>query len=328
MNSYVTFRAGALALGLALSVINALAVTEENISRELPAAQGGGLIVDVDFGSIEVFTNGAGKIQVDAWRKVVRKKKAQEEEYLKSNPVTIQVEGDKVVVRTQSKDRDMWSGKNRNEARYKVSVPAQYAADAKTSGGSISISGLAAKTQARTSGGSLKFAGIKGDLNGHTSGGSISTSDCAGKLDLHTSGGSIQINQGSGELAAKTAGGSITVRGFKGPLAVRTSGGSVHIEEATGAVDASTSGGSVRASLTEMPAHVNLSTSGGGVAVALPPDASFELDAETSAGSVRTDFPVTVVGKLDDGRLKGKVGQGGSLVHLRTSAGSIEVRKR
>lgn len=328
MKSHVTLPKLLLVVGLGLCGINALAVTEENISRELPAVQGGGLTVDVDFGSIEVLTNATDKVQVEVWRKVVRKKKALEEEYLKSNPVTIQVDGDRVVVRTQSKDRDMWSGKNRNEARYRVSVPAPYAADVKTSGGSINVSGLAAKTQARTSGGSLKFSGVKGDLNGHTSGGSISTSDCVGHLDLHTSGGSIQINQGSGELAAKTAGGSITVREFKGPLEVRTSGGAINIEEASGAVDASTSGGSVHASLAEMPAHVKLSTSGGGVSVALPADSSFELDAETSAGGVRTDFPVTVVGKLDDGRLKGKVGQGGPLVHLRTSAGSIEIKKR
>ena len=328
MKSYVTLPGLALVLGLGFCGINALAVTEENISREFPAVQGGGLIVDVNFGSVEVLTNGNDKVQVEVWRKVVRKKKALEEEYLKSNPVVIQVEGDKVVVRAQSTERDMWSGKNRNEARYKVFVPAQYAADVKTSGGSINVSGLAAQIQARTSGGSLKFAGIKGDLNGHTSGGSIYAGDCVGHIDLHTSGGSIQIIQGNGELAAKTAGGSITVREFKGPVAVRTSGGSIHIEEVTGAVEASTSGGSVRASLTEIPAHVKLSTSGGGVAVALPAGASFELDAETGAGGVRTDFPVTVVGKVEDGRLKGSVGQGGPLVHLRTSAGSIEIKKR
>lgn len=328
MKSYVTLSKLALVLGLGLCGFTALAATEENISRELPAIAGGGLTVDVDFGSIEVFTNGTDKVQVEVWRKVVRKKKALEEEYLRSNPVTIEAEGDKIVVRTQSKDRNIWTGKNRNEARYKVSVPAQFTADVKTSGGSINVSGLASNTRARTSGGSLKFTGIKGDLDGHTSGGSIHTSQCDGHIELNTSGGSIQINQGNGELAAKTAGGSITVREFKGPIQVRTSGGSINIEEVTGAVEAATSGGSVRASLTEMPSHVRLSTSGGGVAVALPADASFELDAETSAGGVRTDFPVTVVGKVADGRLKGKVGQGGPLVHLRTSAGSIELKKR
>ena len=55
-------------------------------------------------------------------------------------------------------------------------------------------------------------------------------------------------------------------------------------------------------------------------------DAAFNLDAETSAGNVRSELPVVAVGKEHD-RLKGPVNGGGKTVWLRSSAGSIHVRR-
>jgi hypothetical protein len=93
-------------------------------------------------------------------------------------------------------------------------------------------------------------------------------------------------------------------------------------------VQGSTSGGSISAVLpSPLPDEVKLSTSGGGVTVRVSEDAAFNLDAATSAGGVSSELPVTVVGKIARDRMKGAVNGGGKSVVLRTSAGSIHVKK-
>jgi DUF4097 and DUF4098 domain-containing protein YvlB len=72
---------------------------------------------------------------------------------------------------------------------------------------------------------------------------------------------------------------------------------------------------------------VRLSTSGGGVTVVVSEHAAFSLDAATSAGRVTSDLPVTVIGKVERDRLKGTVNGGGKSVVLRSSAGSIRLKK-
>ena len=51
------------------------------------------------------------------------------------------------------------------------------------------------------------------------------------------------------------------------------------------------------------------------------------LDAATSGGGVTSDLPVTVSGKIARDHLKGPVNGGGKPVVLRSSGGSIHVKK-
>ena len=82
--------------------------------------------------------------------------------------------------------------------------------------------------------------------------------------------------------------------------------------------------------LTNQPQNeCNLRTSAGGVTVTLMPDIAVDVDAETTAGSVSTDFAVASViqGKIPRNRLKGAINGGGPLLKLRSSAGSIRLKK-
>jgi lia operon protein LiaG len=72
-----------------------------------------------------------------------------------------------------------------------------------------------------------------------------------------------------------------------------------------------------------------LNTSSGGITVRLPDGASFEVDAHTSSGSISTDFPITVQGVVANRReLRGKVREGGPLLDLDTSSGSIRIESQ
>jgi hypothetical protein len=309
--------------------VTARAATEEQINKKFSVKPGGTVIVDIDFGGIDVGTNATSEVIVDVWRKVGRSSKSAEEKFLKDNPVNFSQEGDTVTISSKSKGKSNWSlfGRNSNEAKYKITVPANFNARLGTAGGPIEVDDLTGDVKSHTSGGGLHFARLHGPLNGDTSGGGIHVKDCEGKLKINTSGGGIDVAGGSGSLTGDTSGGSVSVKEFHGPIHVETSGGGITIYGATDKVEGSTSGGSISAVLAKPVSDVvKLETSGGGITLRVSGDAAFNLDAETSAGSVSSELPVVCEGKEHD-RLKGPVNGGGKTVWLRSSAGSIHVRR-
>ena len=122
---------------LTLTALAAVAATEEKLNKRFTAQPEGNLVVDLDFGSIDVTTNETGEVVVDVWRKVTRKNKADEEEFLQDHPVTFSQDGNTVTVRSRRKGVGGWSssGRSRTEAKYTITVPAQFDARLKTAGG-------------------------------------------------------------------------------------------------------------------------------------------------------------------------------------------------
>ncbi|HEY5915454.1 MAG TPA: DUF4097 family beta strand repeat-containing protein [Verrucomicrobiae bacterium] len=315
---------------LLVSSCAAFAATEEQIQKTFGLDPGGTLVVDVDFGSIDVTTNSTSEVAVDVWRKITRRNKADEEAFLRDNPVKLSQEGTTVTVKSRAAHKLGWlSGwRNRNEAKYTVRVPARFNARLKTSGGGIGVSDLTGEVKADTSGGGLRFARVHGPIDGNTSGGGIRVNDCEGNIRIETSGGGIDVLGGSGSLKGHTSGGAVLVKDFLGPAAVGTSGGGLTLENIKGALSGTTSGGAIKAVLiSPVPGAVTLSTSGGGVTLRVPESAAFNLDASTSSGSVSCELPVTVQGKLQRSRLRGVVNGGGEAVTLRSSGGGIHVNK-
>lgn len=169
-----------------------------------------------------------------------------------------------------------------------ISVPRDYRVDVQTSGGSLNVRNLNAA------------------LTGRTSGGGISVQDVTGAIDMRTSGGGIDLSDCTGNLEAHTSGGSIRVHGIDGRIRASTSGGSIYVE-----------------------AHANrgvtLTTSGGSITLLLPTDAHAALEARTSGGTVRVDFPLTSTSIVSRTHVHGAINGGGDPVFLRTSGGSVRV---
>lgn len=320
-----------------LSLIASLVVpmlqgaTEERIERRFEARPGGQVTVEVDFGAIEVVAHDRPEVTVEVWRQVKLGSERKEKEFLTDRPVSIEKEGNEVSVRVPRSLSPgfswSWRG-HRREALYKISVPSQTRLMLDTSGGHIHVTGVDADVHADTSGGSIRFKALTGTLVGNTAGGRIEVLDCQGKTEVETSGGSIEVRGGGGSLDAETSGGSIRVGPFGGPITVSTSGGGITVENVAGEVRGSTSGGSIRAILPgPLPGPVRLETSGGSIAVTAPANAAFDLDAITSGGGVQSELPVTITGKARRSELVGPVNGGGVELKLRTSGGSIQVRK-
>jgi hypothetical protein len=310
----------------------ATGATEEKLNQRYAVHPGGKLLVEVDFGSIDVTTNATSEVVIDVWRKVTRKKKADEEAFLRDNPVSFSQDGSAVTVRSHHDAKPGWSwfgtGRNQNEAKYQISVPAQFNAELRTGGGGIAVMDLTGEVKSRTGGGGLTLGRLHGATDAETGGGGIRATDCAGNARLSTGGGGIEVGGGSGSLSAKTGGGNISVRKFNGPGEIKSGGGGLTIENVSGKIDGSTGGGSISLVLpSELAEEVRVSTGGGGISITAPGTIAFTLDARTSGGRVSSEVPVSVVGKLEHGHLEGPVNGGGKSVVLRTSGGNIELKK-
>lgn len=295
----------------------------ETISRRFEVSPGGLLTIRAERAAIEV-RSGSGS---SALIELIPGGSLQriEDDY----EVDIRQSGNQLIVEVDYlKDWGGWLGgwKNWNKSlRIVATVPHEFSADLKTSGGSIKIDDLAGEVASETSGGSITAGRIQGPVKATTSGGSIELRGSVGSAYLRTSGGGITVGEVDGDVDVETSGGSIRLEHANGRVRAETSGGGITVREVSGPINASTSGGSIRASISRQPdSDCSLSTSGGGIDVRLAPGLGFELDARTSGGKVRANFPGAPAGS-NSSRLTGRVNAGGPRLVLQTSGGSISV---
>lgn len=151
----------------------------------------------------------------------------------------------------------------------------------------------------------------------------------ASLLDLRTGAGSVEVGAFESGATVDTGAGSVTVRGTKGGLAVTTGAGSVRLLDVDGVVNVESGAGSLDVD-GRLSGSSRVITHAGSVQVSLPADASLKVDGTTDAGSASSDFPsVTVTGKYADKTLSGTLGDGsGGTLHLETSAGSLDLKRR
>lgn len=306
----------------------ASAASKEDVSREVDARPGEKLIVDVDFGSIDVSSAADNKVTLEAHRMIDFDNESKEKEFLANAPITISKDGNTLTIRSRGKERHHWSfiGHQEMDAKYVVRIPKKFEVDLHTDGGQVIVSNISGNMKAHTSGGDMKFSRLEGTIDGHTSGGGIEATECHGPIEIETSGGDIKVVDGKGSLDAHTAGGRIEVRTFAGDTEVKTSGGSLTLEKISGKLIGRTSGGAIHASIPgAVLGDVKLETSAGNIDLAVPESAALTIDANTSVGEVKTRLPIETR-TTDREHLRGTLNGGGKSIRLETSAGNITIR--
>jgi DUF4097 and DUF4098 domain-containing protein YvlB len=132
------------------------------------------------------------------------------------------------------------------------------------------------------------------------------------RADVGTTNGTVTVEGGSGELEASTTNGDIRIRRFEGRVEAETTNGSIRLEDLTlkGGLSAGTTNGSITLAITN--------------AEGLDAD----LRAHTTNGSITVDFPVTLKNMTKSRRrIEARIGQGGPLIELGTTNGSIRITK-
>jgi DUF4097 and DUF4098 domain-containing protein YvlB len=126
-----------------------------------------------------------------------------------------------------------------------------------------------------------------------------------------------------------TVNGDVIARNLDGEASLATVNGDIEVETG-GVAEGTTVNGSITATLgrTDWDHSLKFTTVNGGIRVSLPSGASTEVEATTVNGSVESDFPITVQGRLHSGSLRGRIGEGGRSLDLTTVNGSIRLEKR
>jgi DUF4097 and DUF4098 domain-containing protein YvlB len=287
---------------------------QDRMTESFPVGPGGTLAIESDVGSIIVRGADIDSVEVEILREVRTTNEKRASEILNNYDVQYHHSGNDLTIEAKYKKkglRGFWNNVGKHlRVKFVITVPSEYNVDLNTKGGSISVEHLRGEVLCHTSGGSLDFDNIEGNISGKTSGGSISIGEVVGQSNIRTSGGSIHI-----KLA-------------EGPVDAHTSGGSITVEEVIGAIKAHTSGGSVKATISRQPdSDCSLTTSGGSITVHLSTDIGLDLDAKTSGGRVHSDFRIALSGEVNKRSMKGEMNGGGPELYLRTSGGSIYLKK-
>jgi DUF4097 and DUF4098 domain-containing protein YvlB len=172
------------------------------------------------------------------------------------------------------------------------------------------------------------------NLQARSGDGSIRVERVNGRIELRTGDGSIRAMDVVGDLVINTGDGSIAVSGAEGSLDVDTGDGGVNVAGRLNRVRLHTGDGSIvyRAEPeSRMAADWTISTGDGGVTVYLPEGFSAVVDAYTGDGTVRSELNVSAEDDEEDREtrrrsLRGRLGEGGRSLRIRTGDGSIRIR--
>jgi hypothetical protein len=179
---------------------------------------------------------------------------------------------------------------------------------AKTGSGNVTVNRISGETRVSSGSGDLKINSVKGILYADTGSGNIHADDVGGDAFVNTGSGDIEVRQSAGgSVKAQTGSGNIKLRGVKGGLRADAGSGNIQAEG-------------------EPTSDWRLGAGSGNITLRVPSQASFNLDARTSSGTLRfNNHQVTTQGTLAKNHIQGKVGNGGVLLDIHTGSGDIEL---
>jgi DUF4097 and DUF4098 domain-containing protein YvlB len=130
------------------------------------------------------------------------------------------------------------------------------------------------------------------------------------------------------EFTGSTVNGDVRARDLTADAVVATVNGDVEVETG-GVAKATTVNGSIRATLgrADWKGSLRFTTVNGGITVRLPGSFNADIEVTTVNGSVESDFPITVHGRMNGRSLRGRIGEGGRDLDLTTVNGSIRLIK-
>jgi hypothetical protein len=149
----------------------------------------------------------------------------------------------------------------------------------------------------------------------------------AADCSITTVSGRLTATGLDGEVRLKTVSGAIEVQGLAGRLDTNTVSGEVTV---VGAEPSSVVSRSVSGAVTldlRRAAPVECTTVSGEVAVRLPADVGVDVDVSTVSGSLDVAFPTDHI-EIGQRRLRGRIGDGGPVVSVRTTSGSVALLRR
>jgi DUF4097 and DUF4098 domain-containing protein YvlB len=314
-----------LSLAAAMAARPALASDDGRFDRTLTVTGAVDLDVQTGSGEITVRTGDSSKVEIHGrihanhgWLGGDAEQRIHE---IEANPP---IEQNGNTVRVGHIENHDW--KNNISISYELVVPAQTKLHSESGSGDQVVQGIAGPADASSGSGSVRLSNIGGETHARTGSGDIELNGIHGAAKAIAGSGSIHAIGIAGALTASSGSGGVKFeQTAAGDVEIGTGSGDVEVKGAKGAVKVQTGSGSIAAQ-GDPTGDWRLHTGSGNVSVELPQQASFNLVARTSSGSIDTSREIAVQGKLSPRELQGKVGGGGPTVELSTSSGSIQIR--
>jgi len=122
--------------------------------------------------------------------------------------------------------------------------------------------------------------------------------------------GEIQVSNITENIKAQTDVGKISCKEISGDIDLKVDVGKVNV---------------VYSKTASAACNVTIRTDVGSIDITTPPECSAAVQANTDVGSITTDMPLTIKGRVGK-NLQGKIGAGEGKLNLRTDVGSIRIR--
>ena len=334
--------------------------SEETVQKNVkPAAT---IMIATDYGDITVLPEDAPDIRVVALKSVGgmgREDSAKQ----RADQVKVEIreEGGNYSVRIT----DPRKGR-RVTVDMEIHVPKQAGVDARTSRGDIKIIGLAGTVaadsqrgnveirdagkdvQAQIRSGMLRVSSVKGSVRVSGRGRDIDVSDVEGDASIEGEfGGPIRVkNVGKstrflsqrtdltiGALAGRLEldSGDLRVYDANGNVTLTTSRKDVRMDNVSGRIRIDNSKGDVELRLKNAPKdEIEVNNESARIDVTLPASSAFEIQASSRNGEIDTGFEGPALTKSDQSgtaKLDGKIGTRGPQIRLKTTYGTVSVRK-
>jgi DUF4097 and DUF4098 domain-containing protein YvlB len=334
--------------------------SEETVQKNVkPAAT---IMVSTEYGDITVLPEDAPDIRVVALKSIGgmgRESSAKE----RADQVKLEIREEagnySVRVADQRKGR-------RVTVDLEVHVPKQAGMDARTGRGNIKITGLAGgiaadtkrgdveirdagkDVQAQIRSGKLQVSSVKGSVRVSGRGNDIDVSDVEGDASIEGEfGGPIRVKNVAkstrflsqrtdltiGALAGRLEldSGDLRVYDANGNVTLTTSHKDVRMDNVNGRIRIDNSKGDVELRLKNAPKdEIEVNNESARIDVTLPSSSAFEIQASSRNGDIDTGFEGPALTKSDQSgtaKLDGKIGNRGPQIRLKTTYGTVSVRK-
>jgi DUF4097 and DUF4098 domain-containing protein YvlB len=236
------------------------------------------LQVRVDFGSVRVQGGSQHDITYVIRTRSYSSEEKQARREFEAYKVSTSIRGDSAWIEGD------WQGGRHHlcSGEFAINVPRDLdLARLETSGGGITVNGIAGRVEAESGGGKIRLDDIGGSVSAETGGDSIEIGTVKGDLHLQTGGGAINIANAKGKVNASTGGGTIVLVSAAQGATLEAGGGNIEVKQCGGKLKVSTGGGNVE--LGDITGPIEIGTGGGSIRVA---SSKGPVRAETGAGRI------------------------------------------
>jgi hypothetical protein len=129
-------------------------------------------------------------------------------------------------------------------------------------------------------------------------------------------------------LNVSSVNGGLEVGAITGGVKISSINGRVKVEQAASATEISSINGGLLIGLEQLSsAGLRVSSINGGAEIKLGGAVNAEIEVRSVNGSINSEFPLTVVGEVKRGELRGTLGSGGAMISITSVNGGVNLRR-